>query len=399
MRVFETRCFRGLAVVLAFLLIVQTVPLSAAEPSRASIGSVSAVGMVDLRGVAISGDGTLFSGDRMNVGSGAYAKVALTAGPKIEVDANSDVTVTKEDGNVLVRMASGNVAFKGDGKAPVRMLVGHYEVNVPANASGNVAYVGKDVFGVRVVTGSVNVRNTATKETFTVQKGNERLVSLQTGTVTPGFQKIASTVPSAVPALPQPKRGGGLSTGGTLAMIGIIAGSGAAIAVLVGRNNDNNASASARLAQAKTIQNLAAIEVTATQTAVVAQQVTETATAALNAINASTSPEKAALAAAANATISQANSATQRVSSLTNQLHALQNEIANQDDGPSSQQQAKLDQLLNDLTQARNDVNNSLNSLNNLLDNAKKQQIGNLPQNPNLQNVNGPDISSASAPL
>src|SRR5688500_4452414 len=94
---------RLMAVSLVVLVVGSTMPLSAAEVARtASIGSVSAVGAVDLRGVRITGDGTLFSGDRVNVLPGAYAKVAFGAGPKLEVGSGSDVTVTREADKVQV---------------------------------------------------------------------------------------------------------------------------------------------------------------------------------------------------------------------------------------------------------------------------------------------------------
>ena len=98
---------RSVAVLLSVLLMVYTLPLSAADgTSRAtSIGQVSARGAVDLRGVRISDDGTLFSGDRMNVGSGAYATVALKAGPRIEADSGSDVTVCVPV--IMMGMAAG----------------------------------------------------------------------------------------------------------------------------------------------------------------------------------------------------------------------------------------------------------------------------------------------------
>jgi len=66
-----------IAVSLAILMLGATAPVSAAEiAAPANIGSVSAVGSVQLRGVGIS-EGTLFSGDRLNVAPGGYAKVVF----------------------------------------------------------------------------------------------------------------------------------------------------------------------------------------------------------------------------------------------------------------------------------------------------------------------------------
>jgi hypothetical protein len=374
---------RSVALLLPVLLVIYTMPLSAAEgTSRAtSIGQISASGAVVLRGVPINGDGTLFSGDRMNVGAGAYAKVALGAGPKIEMGAGSDVTVTRGAASVQVTMASGNIAFTGDGKTPIQVRVGVYEVTVPGNASGNVAYVGKDAFGVRVLTGTVGVRHTATKESYSVQKGSERLISLQTGDIHQPLAQLASAAPSAGPALPQ-TAGSGLSRGGWIAVIGTIAGAAAAIIILTTRNDDTDDDAATRLAQIKAIQNLNAIASTATATNTLAANVSSATTAALNTINASSvsAGTKATLQASGNAIIAKANAATAKIATLTSQISALQSTIANQDGAPTAAQQAQLAQLLADLESARNDANSALTDLNNLITQATAAGVTGLSQ-------------------
>jgi hypothetical protein len=373
-------------------------PLSAAEISRAaSIGQVSANGAVDLRGVRINGDGTLFSGDRMNVGSGGYAKIALGSGPRVEVGAGSDVTVTREADKVQVNMASGNVSFKGDGQSPIHVRVGAYDVTVPGSASGNVAYVGKDVFVVRVLTGSVTVRHTITKQSFSVQKGSDRLVSLQTGTVTQTFAQLASTAPAAVPAPPQ--QGSGLSKGGWIAVLGTIAGASAAIIVLATRNNDSDDDAATRLAQVKAIQNLTAIGTSATATQTLAASVSTQATTALGTIAASSAStaNKAALTASANAIVTRANAAVAKIQTLSTQITTLQNTIANQEGAPTAAQQTQLTQLYNDLISAINDANAALNDLKSL--STQAQALGvNIP--PPVQTVISPPVfASASIPV
>src|SRR5688572_25961511 len=89
------------ALTLVLLLTFCTLPLSAADKTAhaATIGSISSVGSVQLRGVALSNDGTLFSGDRLNVGPGSYARVIAGTGHKLEVGANSDVVVSREGEN------------------------------------------------------------------------------------------------------------------------------------------------------------------------------------------------------------------------------------------------------------------------------------------------------------
>jgi len=389
--------FRSLALLLVVLLVVTTMPLSAADVSRAaSIGQVSANGAVDLRGVRISGDGTLFSGDRMNVGSGGYARVALGAGPRIEVGAGSDVTVTRESDKVQVTMASGNVAFKGDGKSPIHVRAGAYDVTVPGNASGNIAYVGKDVLGVRVLTGSVSVRNTVTKQSYSVAKGSERLISLQTGAVSETFAQLASAAPAAVPVPPQ--AGTGLSKGGWIAVLGTVAGATAAIIVLATRNDDTDDDAATRLAQVKAIQNLTTMSTSATATQTLAASVSTQANSALSIIASSSAStaNKSSLTASANAVIAKANAAVAKIQTLSPQITTLQGTIANQGGAPTAAQQTQLTQLYNDLLAAITEANASLNDLKALATQGAALGV-NIPQ-PVQTAVAGPVFASASIP-
>jgi len=397
MMLFRKQGLQSTALILSVLLVTYTLPLSAADVnSRGSIGSVTAIGAVDLRGVRISGDGTLFSGDRMNVGSGAYAKVALGAGPNLEVGAGSDVTVSREADSVQVQMASGNVAFKGIGKTSVHVRIGAYEITASQDASGNVAYVGSDAFGVRVLAGSVSVRNTQTKQSFSVQKGSERLVSLATGTLQT-FAPLASAVPAAVPAMPQQQRAK-LSTGGWIAVVGTIAGAAAAIVVLTTRNDDTGDDAATRLAQVKAIQNLNALTATATASTTLANTVSSTANSALTAINNSNASNKASLAASAQTTASKASTAASAIASLQAQITALQNAITSQGGAPTAAQQNTLNQLVADLNTQRVNANDSLTALTTLLSQATAAGVQNVPASPNLQAVPAPTIASASVP-
>jgi hypothetical protein len=399
----ENHGLRSGALLLTVLLVVYTMPLSAADGlSRAtSIGQVSANGAVDLRGVRINGDGTLFSGDRMNVGAGAYAKVALASGPKIEVGSGSDVTVNREADATQVLMGSGNIAFKGDGKSAIHVRVGAYEVLVQGNASGNVAYIGKDAFGVRVLTGSVSVRNTLTKQSFSMEKGSERLISLQTGNVNQPFARLASSVPAAVPAVPQ-NQGAGLSRGGWIAVIGTIAGAAAAVIVLTTRNDDTDDDAATRLAQVKAIQNLTAISTSAAAASTLAQNVNTQTNQALATITASSASAatKASLTASANAILARASAAITRVNTLNSQIATLQNTIANQEGPPTAAQLTQLNQFVADVNLAVNDANTALNDLKALITAALAAGIsGTGIVQPTLTPVSGPVIASASVPV
>src|SRR5689334_19812674 len=114
---------RMTALALVGLLTFCTLPLSAADKTASSIGSVTSTGSVQLRGIGLSNDGTLFSGDRLNVGPGSYARVVAGTGQKLEIGANSDVVVTRDGNNTTLQMASGNVAFKGTGNGSTRVQI------------------------------------------------------------------------------------------------------------------------------------------------------------------------------------------------------------------------------------------------------------------------------------
>ena len=391
------------ALLLIVLLAAHTFTLFAAEvPARsATVGSLNAVGSVTLRGVGVTGDGTVFSGDRLKVDRGGYAKVSLGAGPKIELAAGSDLTFLSDTKNLQVLLTSGNIAFKGGGKAPIHVRLGNiYAVSVPGDASGNVAYVGKDAFGVRVLSGYVVVRNTQMKEYFTVTKGSEHLVSLQTGNVTQPLAKVASTAPSAVPALPQARQSssGGLSTAGWVAVVGTLAGAAAAVAVLTSRTDNSGGSAASHLAQVQALQDLTAISATATATTALATAVNTTANTALTAINNSNVANKAALQTAANAVIAKANSASSKILTLSAQVAQLENEIAMQTGGPTAEQKKELNQLIADLDSARKEANDALTDLNSLINQSNSSGVTGTPPPPSSKPVDPPVLASNSKP-
>src|SRR5436190_7791903 len=104
---------RVVAVALVLTTTFVTMPLSAADFSiaRPVIGSVSAVGPVDLRGVGISQEGTLFAGDSIRAREKGYAKVLMGTGSKIELAEKTDVKVSRDEQGVKIAMNTGTVGF------------------------------------------------------------------------------------------------------------------------------------------------------------------------------------------------------------------------------------------------------------------------------------------------
>jgi acid phosphatase family membrane protein YuiD len=390
--------FRCIALSLVFLMVFSTVPVSGADISRnTSIGAVNAVGAVDLRGVRINSEGTLFSGDRVTVGAGSYAKVALGVGPKIEIGAGSDVTVSRDGENVNIDMRSGNVAFKGNGTSTIRVHVGAYEITAKGDAAGNVAFAGTDVFGVRVINGAAGVRNSQTKQSYTVQKGSERLISLKTGVSTEPLAKLASALPSAVPALPRQQQQG-LSKAGWIAVLGTVAGAATAIIILATGDDESDDDAATRLAQVKAVTNLTALQSTAAATSTLATQVNALNTTSQTAINASSVPSKAALLTQSTAVKALADSALAKVAVAQPKIDVLKATITNQAGGPTQAQLNEINQLINDVNSARTDANNSLTAETTLVAQASAAGVTGLPA-VTLTPVPPPLIASASAPF
>jgi len=331
---FQRFITRFLALSLAILMLGATAPVSAAEfASPANIGSVSAVGSVQLRGVGIS-EGTLFSGDRLTVAPGAYAKVVLGAGPKVEVGENSNVTVSKDNDAVNIQMTSGNIAFSNNGQKPVRVRIGNFEVTAVGQSRGTVAFVGSGAFDVRMLEGTVSVRNSTTKQSFTVAKGSERLISL--GDSNQSGALLASTSPSAIPAIPAMPARRQLSGGAKTALIvGSVLGTAAAIVILMNKNDDTDADAAARLRAVTGARTLDSIEATQAAAVRADTDVAAASTNAFNAINAAatsatfTAAEKAALLTRATNLTNAANASKSQLATLQAQLAALENQLAN----------------------------------------------------------------------
>ena len=129
---------RILAVVLVLTMTFVAMPLSAADfPITApAIGSVSSVGSVDLRGVGISEETTLFAGDNIRSHEDGTANVLLGTGSKIELSSDTDVNVSRDRLGVKIAMNTGTVGFTA--RTPLRIDVLPFEVTASDDASGNV---------------------------------------------------------------------------------------------------------------------------------------------------------------------------------------------------------------------------------------------------------------------
>jgi len=247
---------RLVAVTMVLMTGLVTMPLSAADIATAKsvIGSVSAVGPVELRGIGISQEGTLFPGDSIRSGQKGYAKVLLGTGGKIELGEKTDVKVSRDAQGVKVAMNTGTIGFTA--RTPLRIEVMPFELTATDDAAGNIAIIGNRAAGVRAINGKVTLRNVKTSESFVLMKGQEMLISLKEGVRAASLAEVASNAPVPLPSptpapapspAPAPQVPAGKSTGGLqmdagawAAVLGGAALTGIAIWALVEAHNNQN---------------------------------------------------------------------------------------------------------------------------------------------------------------
>ena len=400
---------RLVAVALVLTTTFITMPLSAADfgTVRPVLGSVSAVGRVELRGVGVS-EGTLFSGDSIRSRDKGYAKVLIGTGSKIELSEKTDIDVNRDGQVVKIAMNAGTLGFTAH--TPLRIDVLPFEVIASDDASGNVAIMGSNTAGVRAINGKLTVRNLKTSESFVLIKGQERLLGLHNGLQTPSLGELASNVPGPIPAprpqTPAGKTSGGLAmdTGSWLAVIGGAAVAGVAIwGLVLARDNRNdikdlrgtinnlNATIAGQAGSAAAVKNSSNAATLAT---VVAQEQAQLAT-----ISALAGQAQLALAAAGNTAganqardiSSQASQSQGRLNALQTQISLLQAQLAS--GGGSA---AQLQVLLQREEEERQNANNLANQLNTLLN--ANRNVNGVPQG-TVGLVGTPIFASASVPV
>lgn len=379
---FKNNLFQKLTVSVVLLgTVLATTPVTAAELTvpKVVLGSVSSVGSVQLRGVSISREGTLFAGDQIAVGSGSGAKVTMANGQKILLDQLTNLTFA-QDGQLNV--AKGNVAFSGKA-ASLDIIAGDYEITGDRALAGNIAYVGTGYVGLRINSGNAVVRNLKTKQTYKVGAGEERMFSMSTGGSSTPIAQLASTVPTALPSVPQmppaPQSQGNsrMRKAGWIAIAASVGGAAVAIALLSTRNDSNDNSAV--LARQRALQNAQSVTSAAATTTVTANQVAATAntTASVAGLPPAAQAQALSLQSAATAT-------AQQVATLTSQLNALQAQLQNATDaGAIAQVAAQVETVRQNLNGQIASLNSTISSLNLLLQ----------------QNATVPGVPSTAIPL
>src|SRR6266700_3514678 len=108
---YRDRLKRFIVLILLCSTVFATTPVSATELAtpNSSLGYVSGVGPVSLRGIPIMQEGTVFGGDDLQVGAKGYAKVTLVGDYKLELDEGTSVNIRQNRNNIVVQIRSGNV--------------------------------------------------------------------------------------------------------------------------------------------------------------------------------------------------------------------------------------------------------------------------------------------------
>ena len=370
----RSQLYKYLSVALLFSLVVATTPLSASDfSSKSVLGSVSAVGTVDLRGAQIPDEATVFSGDRLTSGAGAYAKVLLANGQKVEVAANTALKFAGQAGSLDIELQSGTVAFSSVLAAPVRIVVGVYEITSSQPLSGNLGFLGADFVDLKVLTGSASVRNLKTKQTYVVLKNQERMFGLKTLDMMDPLAQVAFNVPQPIP---QTQTSSGSHKG--LWIAAAAAGAGGIIALAVLNNNSSTPAVSttaATLTVTSALTTAAAAQTADTQLSTATTQ----APSAINAAQNLPPATKTTLTTqAANLSAAAAASQTQ-IASLQTQLNSLQSQLKS----ASGSQVTAIQNQINSVTQSLNtqvaNLNNLIGQLNSLIASAVAAGVPNVP--------------------
>jgi len=414
--------YRHTALLLVVTLIITAMPLSAAEPSSSRpIGSVSAIGGVSLRGVSISQEGTIFAGDQLTASKGGYAKVLFVKGQKLVLGSDTDIRVADRDGVVEVQVRSGNLGFS-TGTAPMHIAVGAYDVVASKATAGNIAFVSKDYFGIRLTGGGATAKNSATKQSFNVSSGQQRIVGTMGTDEKQPVTQIAGTAIPSLPAAPQPAApqnppSSGTSKAAWLGIIGVTGIAATAIAVLVTKNKDSDAAAAARLSGVQTAQNIASVAATldsvdalASNLATVSAQVDAAiaAAAAIAGVNGNkdvtvrifglTTSQKAALQSQIAQLRARIVIGTAKINPLKARLNSLLKAMQSQSTGPTAAQSAELTQILADFEAIRQEVNSELTDLLALVEQAKQDGVSGLPNTSNLHPIDPPVLVGTPTP-
>jgi hypothetical protein len=240
------RIFTALLLTLAVLIC--STPISAADFSRSNsvLGSVRVAGTVQVRGVAVTKESTVFPGDRVHTGAKSYAKVTLVNGNRFELLNDTDFVLNRNNQQINVGIAGGAIAFNAS-KTPVAIRIADYEILPAAGSSGVVGFIGNEFAAVRPMTGSVTLTSLKDKKSTVIGTGVDRFINVSASTSKTPLTELASAAQAPTPlpsrAFPQVNPSG-LTHAAWAAILATIAGGAAAVAILATRGDSEEGSPS-----------------------------------------------------------------------------------------------------------------------------------------------------------
>jgi hypothetical protein len=241
------------AVACAACIGVSTGPASfaAASPSPAMIGTVTAVGSADVRGVRTS-EATLFSGDRVRCFDRSYAKIFLNSGHRLEMSSNAEITLKRASGLTEIAMLSGQLDFTSSSLEPLQLDVRSLSVRAEPGESGRIASLSQNVVSIGAIEGSISVKNRETGESFVLRPGTSTVFGLHgsepvsTAAASGSLparqdaqQQQAPGQPPPTITIPPPSTKSGMSTTTKVLIIAGIGGAGAAIAAVANKGSES----------------------------------------------------------------------------------------------------------------------------------------------------------------
>jgi ferric-dicitrate binding protein FerR (iron transport regulator) len=181
--------------------------------SHKAVGSVRGVGDIQLRGVSVATEGTLFPGDTITTGTKSRGDLILANGSKVELFNNTQCVVKDSNQQITVKLMAGNLGFAASRK-PVAITFSDFEVFPEPGTTGGLAFLGTDSVGIRVMTGSAVVRNLITRGSFKISGGSGQIVNVKTAEMNMPIAQVASTASPRLPSnapMPQVAAAGGLT--------------------------------------------------------------------------------------------------------------------------------------------------------------------------------------------
>jgi hypothetical protein len=223
---------------LVLAILVSTSPVSGAELTRPGIvlGTISVVGDVQVRGISLAREGTIFSGDQVRTINKGYARIALSNGNRFEASGAAEFVVNQDTNGIRVGLTSGRLGFVASSN-PLAVSVGRYEIVPNAGTIGGIGFLGSETAAINVLNGSVTLRESSTGQSMVIPPGGQYTFNLKADGP---MAQLVSVIPTSVPTVeppaqnqPPPQGQSGGSNGWFSKKVALLLAGGAAATVAI----------------------------------------------------------------------------------------------------------------------------------------------------------------------